>query len=1117
MRLAPSSVWSSYAVALLCTLLATLVVELFRSTFQSAPFLLFIAAVVVASWYGGFKPGLLVTVLTCLTSAYLLMEPIYSFYISETNDLVRLCLYAVMGAVVSALIGEMHAARQAERDSAASAQAQREQLRVALTSIGDAVIVTDAAGRVTILNAVAETLTGWPPAEAVGRPLQEIFPIFNESTLAPVENPVAKVMLHGTVIGLANHTILRHRDGSERPIDDSAAPIRDEGGAIAGVILVFRDVTEKRRDEREREQLLAREREARTEAERDRNFVRRVLDYAPLAVAVTEGAEQRITFINRTGHELLGLSEADLQGKTPADIVPQATRHVAEVIDRVYRSGVAETIPELRLDVPDGRSLYVQVTYAPLPGRESQPAGVLHLAVDLTARKRAEEALHFLVEASEALASSLDYETTLASVARLVVPRLADWCSVYVVEEGGPPRQLAVAHVDAAKVEWARQLARRYPPDPDAPTGMPQVLRSGQSQLTSEITEEMIVAGARDAEHREIIRSLGLKSAMTVPLNARGRTLGAITFVGAESGQRYGPADLALAEDLARRAAVAVDNARLYREAQDALRRRDETLHQLSLLVEASGSLTRSLELQDVLAAILDLSHRLLAADAYSIWRRRSDPERWEVVQSSGLSEEYLRKAGRIVGGHQQMSDKPLALEDVQQVSSVGDRRQAYCDEGIVSLLAVPLQIHGQVSGTLVFYYHNRHAFDELTVRLATTLANLASSAIGTAELYERESALRQRAEEADRRKDEFLALLGHELRNPLAPLRNAVALLTMRPNDPVVVTQARDMIGRQTAQMTRLVDELLDASRIARGKVQLQRESLNLAALARAAAEDHRAELEAARLTLTIETPTAPLWVLGDAARLTQVIENLLHNAGKFTNPGGAVTLRVNEKDGQAVLGVEDTGIGFAPEALPHLFEAFSQVDATLERSKGGLGLGLSVVRGLIDLHGGRVSAASAGPGRGAVFTVRLPLTEAGETPPPRGEEARSPVESRRRVLIIEDSPDGAESMRLLLTLRGFEVAVAHTGPHGVEQARLFLPHAVVCDLGLPGMSGFEVAKALRAEPSTASTLLICISGYGQEQDRRQASEAGFNHFLVKPAEIAEVQRLLLVGEPNG
>ena len=366
----------------------------------------------------------------------------------------------------------------------------------------------------------------------------------------------------------------------------------------------------------------------------------------------------------------------------------------------------------------------------------------------------------------------------------------------------------------------------------------------------------------------------------------------------------------------------------------------------------------------------------------------------------------------------------------------------------------------------------------------------------------------------ADRRKDEFLALLAHELRNPLAPIRNAVHFLGLRASDPAVVAQARDMIDRQTVQLTRLVDDLLDASRIALDKVRLRLERLDLTALARSTAEDHRTELEAGGLTLSVEALAGPLWVNGDVARLTQVVGNLLYNAMKFTDPGGRVTLRLAEKDEQAVVTVEDTGIGIAPQVLPRLFEAFAQADASLERSKGGLGLGLAVVKGLVELHGGRARAASAGPGRGSAFTFWLPLDRhKGPDQPERSgpSPARlSTAGARGKVLIIEDGRDTAESLRMLLSLHGFEVEVAHTGPHGIETAGTFAPNAVVCDLGLPGMSGFEVARALRADPVTAAALLICVSGYGQEEAQRKAREAGFDEVMIKPASNDELVRLL-------
>jgi two-component system CheB/CheR fusion protein len=250
---------------------------------------------------------------------------------------------------------------------------------------------------------------------------------------------------------------------------------------------------------------------------------------------------------------------------------------------------------------------------------------------------------------------------------------------------------------------------------------------------------------------------------------------------------------------------------------------------------------------------------------------------------------------------------------------------------------------------------------------------------------------------------------------------------------------------------------------------------------------------------------------VTGDAARLTQVVSNLLHNAVKFTDAGGRVTVRLAEADGTAALTVADTGVGIAPEVLPNLFDVFSQGDATLERSKGGLGLGLSVVKGLVELHGGRVEAASAGRGRGAAFTVRLALDGGATAQPVRTPDPGPAVRRPLKVLVVEDNRDTADSLRLLLTAGpGHEVAVAYSGPEGVEQARRSPPEVVLCDLGLPGLSGFEVARALRADPATAGAFLVCVSGYGQPEDRRRALEAGFNEMLIKPVDYDALVRLL-------
>ncbi len=371
---------------------------------------------------------------------------------------------------------------------------------------------------------------------------------------------------------------------------------------------------------------------------------------------------------------------------------------------------------------------------------------------------------------------------------------------------------------------------------------------------------------------------------------------------------------------------------------------------------------------------------------------------------------------------------------------------------------------------------------------------------------------------EAGRKKDEFLAMLGHELRNPLAPIRNAVQILRQAGRDPSILEKAGGMIDRQVSHMTRLVDDLLDVSRISRGKILLHKERLDLTKLVHDTVEDHRRELEAGGLTLDLELPAGPLWIEGDGTRLAQAVENLLSNAGKFTDPGGRVEVELSAgvDDGDAGAGeragitVQDTGIGIEPEMLGSLFETFSQADRTLARSRGGLGLGLALVKGLVDLHGGEVEAVSEGLGRGARFTLRLPLAAKREAPE---EETVPPVRAAgsRRVLVIEDNADAAESLQMLLEISGFEVATAADGSAGLATARRFRPDVVLCDIGLPGgLDGYAVARELRADPALQPVHLIALTGYGQAEDRRRAYAEGFDLHLTKPVDPVALKDLL-------
>ncbi|HKB37562.1 MAG TPA: GAF domain-containing protein [Gemmataceae bacterium] len=431
----------SYAVAVVSVLVATLVRLAFGDLLpERAPYATFVLAVFFTVWYGGLRPALLCLALSAV-AATVFIRPLGTPISENVDDWVTLLLFFLVCGVAIWLSEVLRAARLRAEAHAADAAEQRERLRTTLASIGEGVIVTDPRGRITLLNGVAESLTGWPAAEAAGRALEEVFVIVNEQTGQRAENPTARVLREGVVVGVANHTVLVDRSGAHLPIDDSAAPIRDGQGTLLGAVLVFRDVS---------------------------------------------------------------------------------------------------------------------------------------------ARRRAEQASQFLARASTALASLVDYQSTLEKVARLAVPFFADWCAIDMVEPDGSLRRVVVAHVDPARVQLAHELQQRYPPNVDSPRGVYAVLRTGRPEMAQDITDAMLVAGARDEDHLRLLRALGLRSYVCVPLAIRGKVLGVLTFVTAESGRRFTETDQSLAEDLAHRAAVAVENARLYSEAKEADRRKDEFLAMLA-------------------------------------------------------------------------------------------------------------------------------------------------------------------------------------------------------------------------------------------------------------------------------------------------------------------------------------------------------------------------------------------------------------------------------------------------------------------------------------------------------------------------------------------------------
>jgi signal transduction histidine kinase/CheY-like chemotaxis protein len=365
---------------------------------------------------------------------------------------------------------------------------------------------------------------------------------------------------------------------------------------------------------------------------------------------------------------------------------------------------------------------------------------------------------------------------------------------------------------------------------------------------------------------------------------------------------------------------------------------------------------------------------------------------------------------------------------------------------------------------------------------------------------------------ENDRKKDEFLALLAHELRNPLAPLRNGLQVIRMAGENLHAVSQARAMMDRQLGHMVRLIDDLLDVSRIGQHKMELRRARVALADVVENAVETARPAIEAEGHEFSVSLPSEPIFLDLDLTRLAQVLSNLLTNSAKYTNPGGHIWLTAERRGDEIVVSVRDTGIGIPADALPHVFDMFSQVDRSIERSTGGLGIGLALVKGLVEMHGGNVTAESEGVGKGSTFTVRLPALAATDRPEPAaapGDE-RPSAAPQRRILVADDNEDSARSMAGVLKLMGNEVLTAYGGTEAIEAAKEFRPEIILMDVGMPRLNGYEAVRRIREQPWGRDAIIIALTGWGQEEDREQSIEAGCDGHLVKPVNFPDLEKLL-------
>jgi signal transduction histidine kinase len=533
----------------------------------------------------------------------------------------------------------------------------------------------------------------------------------------------------------------------------------------------------------------------------------------------------------------------------------------------------------------------------------------------------------------------------------------------------------------------------------------------------------------------------------------------------------------------------------------------EETTRRSNFLARASHELGASLDLEQGMRRLLDLVVPEMADGAALVVDAETD--RPLLFHKKG-SIEALSDYGAL--------PEPLRAA-LQRVV-----REGLPHEGDV--VCYPLRTGERTLGALALT-SDRSSPDLVTFQ---ELAARAAIALDNARLYQslereivRSRAAEEQLQDASRRKDEFLAMLSHELRNPLAPIRNAVEVIRrLAPPDPKL-TMARDVVDRQVSLLARLVEELLDVSRISQGKIALKREPVELSRIVSHSVETARPLIDARAQTLSVSVPPAPVWLSADFARLSQVVANLLNNAAKYTGEGGRIELTADAGEGEATISVRDNGTGIETALLPKVFDLFVQGDRALDRGQGGLGIGLTLVKRLVELHDGSVAVASEGPNRGSTFTVTLPCISAVE--PQRPAPAVIPFKASsevygRRVLVVDDNVDAAESTAAFLRLEGHEVKAVHDGLQALASLKVFDPHVVVLDIGLPGLDGYAVARQLRERGDTNHVLLIALTGYGQKEDRARAAAAGFDYHYVKPADPREIQAAIergrnTAGEP--
>jgi PAS domain S-box-containing protein len=940
----------------------------------NVPYITYFLAVILTAWACGLWPALLSVLLGALAAAYFFVAPAFTMAVRQAEHLLGLFIFLFVGSAIAVLSEAMHRARTRAEATAQALRESREQLSITLRSIGDAVITTDAEGLVTFMNPVAQDLTGWQMPVAKGKRLEEVFRIVNEETRGEVESPVVKVIREDRIVGLANHTVLLAKDGREIPIDDSGAPIRDEEGGVVGVVLVFHDITERKR----------RDGELRTSEERYRAFVKNSSE---------------------------AIWRFELEQPVSIDLPED------ELIDECYKYG-------------------------------------------------------YLAECNDVMAAMYGF----ASAQEIVGARLGDF----------------LVRSDPANVEYLRAFIRSGFRLTDAESH--ELDREGQPKYFLNNLIGII-------ENRMLVRAWGTQS------------------------------------DITERKRAEQERAQLLEREQAARAAAERAADRTERLQVITAALSEALTPEQVAAVVLNQGLKALGAQAGSVALLNAQGTELEVIDSVGFPKELIDNWMRF------SINKRVPLADAARtgqliaLESMAAREESYPNlvslhslTGNQALVAAPLSVEGRTIGAMGISFQEAQELSEEDRAFILVIARQCAQAITRARLYEAERRSRAEAEAANRTKDEFLATLSHELRTPLTAMLGWTRLLRTNNLDEMTAARALETVERNARAQAQLVEDLLDVSRIITGNLRLETHPVELVPVIEAVLDAVRPAAEAKSIQL--QTALDPLVgpVSGDPARLQQVVWNLVSNAVKFTGRDGSIVVRLECPDSHVRISVTDTGEGINQEFLPFVFDRFRQADGSTTRSHGGLGLGLAIVRHLVELHGGTVRAESAGEGHGATFTVMLPLlsvllksTNAEPTSSSIGDGAgKEPTRLLKglRVLVVDDEPDARDLLTVVLEQQGASVSAVGSAAEALDRLESLKPDVMVSDIGMPNDDGYTLIRKVRALPARqgGATPAVALTAYAGADARETTLAAGFQIHLAKPIDPTELLAAIarLVGKES-